>query len=138
MAFEVNLKVENLYCIMKIELQSQVKSIITSILTIIIAVSAGFVSENQWLWVVIVLCGLIQISLICILSIEERFYKKKMSHMEKQEEIEMDFKEKSKEFKLSKDLEKMQKKAKEIGKKEKMQNYIKFRNYVSHGGVKLK
>ncbi|MCW8966375.1 MAG: hypothetical protein OQK82_06790 [Candidatus Pacearchaeota archaeon] len=115
---------------MIVELQSQVKGIISSVLTIIIAVSAGFVSENSLLWIVIILCGLIQISLICIPSVEEKFYKKKMAHMERQDELDMDFKEKSKEFKLSKDLEKMQKTAKKIKSEDVMKNYINLLNHI--------
>ncbi|VVB82720.1 Uncharacterised protein [uncultured archaeon] len=98
---------------MDLQIQSQVKGIVSSVLTIAIAVSAGFVSQISLLWIVIIVCGLIQVGLICIPSIEERFYREKMAHMEQQDRLDRKFEEKDKKIKLSKKLQRLQKKAEE-------------------------
>lgn len=110
---------------MNIELQGQVKSIISSVLTIIIAVSSGFVSQNRGLWFAIGIGGIIQVSLICIPSIEERFYRKRMKHMERQDELDMNFEEESKSIELKGRLEKLNKQTLKKN-KGKDKNYIRL------------
>lgn len=93
------------------DIESQTKGILSVVITIIIAVSVAFLKENLWLWIVILVLGVIQVILVCIPSREERFYKERMCYMENQDRQDRKFNEKSKKFKLSKKLQKMEKEA---------------------------
>ncbi len=117
---------------MTFELQSQVKGIISAVLTIIIAVSSGFVIQNPWFWIAIAICGFAQVSLICIPSIEERFYRDRMAYMERQDKRDRDFEEKTKKLRLSKKLQNMQDQAKKIENGKGLRNFIEFDKYNRH------
>lgn len=111
---------------MVIDIYSQVKDIVSVVLTVIIAVSAGFVSQNPILWLLIITGGVIQVILICIPSVEERFYRKRMEHMERTEKMDMEHEERCKEFKLSKKFQQMQDRAKEIKEQKDIKGFIDF------------
>jgi hypothetical protein len=120
---------------MSIEIYSQVKGIINVVLTISIAICSGFVSQNTRLWFLIITFGLVQVILICIPSIEEKFYRDRIRHMERQDKLTMDYEEKTKQFKLSNKFQKMQNEAKEINEGE-TRKFINFVDLVKSNKIR--
>lgn len=96
-------------------LKSQVKGMITLLMSIIIAVAVNFLGDhNPYPTLAIIVAFIVQVTLLFVLSEEEKYFDKKVKHMQDMEDLEHKTNERANEIKSENKLKKMQEKANQV------------------------
>jgi len=124
---------------MKLDIQSQVKSVINLVLTIIIGVFIALLTKSLFYCIGIIIAGILQIIVLFIKSREEKYYDKCMKHREDMEDLDRKLEEKSKKVNYSKKMQTLNERAGKYKKnlsKGDINSFVEFRskllNHVRH------
>lgn len=111
-------------------LKTQVKGMIHIFMSILIAISIAFIKEYTLCSVIfIVISFIVEILLLFIRSDEEKYFDKKVKHMQDMEYLDHQKDEKAKEIKNKEEIQKMKDKAKKVT--ESKPNYSERQQYIN-------
>ena len=94
------------------KIRTQTKGILNVVTTILIAISVAFLNYSRLWWWLIIICGLIQILLWLIPSIEEDYYNKEWCSMKRERERKRKRDQQMETFQWTKGFKDLQEKAK--------------------------